>query len=112
MTSSTLGNSNRCNACDNGSIVAFVGGVCAILMERQGVNWIVAILIALMVGLVIGCWQGFWIAYVGIPGFITTLAGMLIFRGLATVIVGESVPITSPEFRAIARNYLPNIFGW
>ncbi len=37
---------------------------------------------------------------------------MLIFRGLATVIVGESVPVTSPEFRGIARNYLPNILGW
>lgn len=37
---------------------------------------------------------------------------MLIFRGLATVIVGESVPITSLEFRGIARNYLPNILGW
>ena len=55
---------------------------------------------------------GFWVAVIGIPGFITTLAGMLIFRGLATVIVGESVPITSLEFRGIARNYLPNILGW
>ena len=95
-----------------GSIVTFVGGVCAILMERQGVNWMLAILISLVVGLIIGCWQGFWVAYVGIPGFITTLAGMLIFRGLATVIVGESVPITSPEFRGIARNYLPQLLGW
>lgn len=95
-----------------GSIVAFVGGVCAILMERQGVNWMLAILISLVVGLIIGCWQGFWVAYVGIPGFITTLAGMLILRGLATVIVGESVPITSPEFRGIARNYLPQLLGW
>lgn len=95
-----------------GSIVAFVGGVCAILMERQGVNWMLAIFISLVVGLIIGCWQGFWVAYVGIPGFITTLAGMLIFRGLATVIVGESVPITSPQFRGIARNYLPQLLGW
>ena len=95
-----------------GSIVAFVGGVCAILMERQSVNWMLAILISLVVGLTIGCWQGFWVAYVGIPGFITTLAGMLIFRGLATVIIGESVPITSPEFRGIARNYLPQLLGW
>ena len=95
-----------------GSIVAFVGGVCAILMERQGVNSMLAILISLVVGLIIGCWQGFWVAYVGIPGFITTLAGMLIFRGLATVIIGESVPITSPEFRGIARNYLPQLLGW
>lgn len=95
-----------------GSLVAFIGGVCALLMERAGVNWGLAIVISLLVGLIIGCWQGFWVAYVGIPGFITTLAGMLMFRGLATVIVGESVPITSNEFRGIARNYLPNILGF
>jgi putative multiple sugar transport system permease protein len=95
-----------------GSLVAFIGGVCAILMEHMGVNWMLAILISLVVGLLVGVWQGFWVAYVGIPGFITTLAGMLIFRGLATVIVGESVPITSNAFRGIARNYLPNIFGF
>ena len=95
-----------------GSLVAFIGGVCALLMERQGVNWGLAIVISLAVGLIVGVWQGFWVAYVGIPGFITTLAGMLIFRGLATVIVGESVPITSESFRDIARNYLPNVLGW
>lgn len=92
-----------------GSLVAFIGGVCALLMERQGMNWVLAIVVSLVVGLLVGVWQGFWVAYVGIPGFITTLAGMLIFRGLATVIVGESVPITSSAFRGIARNYLPNI---
>ncbi len=95
-----------------GSLVAFIGGVCALLMERQGMNWMLAIGLSLVVGLLVGVWQGFWVAYVGIPGFITTLAGMLIFRGLATVIVGESVPITSNDFRGIARNYLPNILGF
>lgn len=95
-----------------GSLVALIGGVCALLMERQGMNWMLAIGLSLVVGLLVGVWQGFWVAYVGIPGFITTLAGMLIFRGLATVIVGESVPITSNDFRGIARNYLPNILGF
>jgi putative multiple sugar transport system permease protein len=95
-----------------GSLVAFIGGVCALLMEHAGMNWALAIVLSLIVGLLVGVWQGFWVAYVGIPGFITTLAGMLIFRGLATVIVGESVPITSNAFRGIARNYLPNIFGF
>ena len=61
-----------------GSIVAFVGGVCAILMERQGVNWMLAILISLVVGLIIGCWQGFWVAYVGIPGFIMSATNALV----------------------------------
>ncbi|TCD54310.1 sugar ABC transporter permease [Alloscardovia theropitheci] len=95
-----------------GSLVAFIGGVCALLMEHYNVNWMVAILVSIVLGLVIGVWNGFWVAYVRIPGFITTLAGMLIFRGLATVIVGESVPITSRDFRGIASNYLPNIFGY
>lgn len=95
-----------------GSLVAFIGGVCALLMERAGMNWMLAILLSLIVGLIVGVWQGFWVAYVGIPGFITTLAGMLMFRGLATVIVGESVPITSNAFRGIARDYLPNILGF
>ncbi|WEV52302.1 multiple monosaccharide ABC transporter permease [Bifidobacterium sp. ESL0704] len=95
-----------------GSLVAFIGGICALLMERQGMNWMLAIVVSLIVGLIVGCWQGFWVAVIGIPGFITTLAGMLMFRGLATVIVGESVPITSDAFRGIARNYLPNILGF
>ncbi|WP_418969296.1 multiple monosaccharide ABC transporter permease [Alloscardovia omnicolens] len=95
-----------------GSLVAFIGGVCALLMEHYNVNWVLAILISIILGLVIGVWNGFWVAYVRIPGFITTLAGMLIFRGLATVIVGESVPITSRDFRGIASNYVPNFLGF
>ena len=59
-----------------GSLVAFIGGVCAILMEHMGVNWILAIGLSLIVGLLIGIWQGFWVAVIGIPGFITTLAGI------------------------------------
>lgn len=95
-----------------GSQVAFIGGVLAILMEKMHVNWVLAILIAIAVGLLIGVWHGFWVAYVGIPGFITTLAGMLLFRGLSTILVGESIPIKSQAFRNIAKGYLPNILGF
>lgn len=51
-----------------GSLVAFIGGVCALLMERAGVNWMLAIVIALVVGLIVGVWQGFWVAVIGHPG--------------------------------------------
>ena len=44
--------------------------------------------LCLLVGTAIGAWQGFWIAYVRIPPFIVTLAGMLLFRGLAQAILG------------------------
>ncbi len=36
-----------------------------------------------------GAWQGFWVAFVGIPAFITTLAGMLLFRGMTWNVLGN-----------------------
>lgn len=65
-----------------GSVVAFTGAVSAVLVIRHGVPWWVGVLAALGVGLLVGMWQGFWVAFVGIPAFIVTLAGMLLFRGL------------------------------
>lgn len=95
-----------------GSAVAFIGGLGAFAMKHWGMNWMLAIAFMLFIGLLIGAWHGFWVAYVEVPAFVTTLGGMLIFRGLATVVAGESIPLRSREFRAIAKDYLPNIFGF
>ena len=65
-----------------GSVVALTGAVSAILVIKHGMPWWVGMLAALAVGLAVGAWHGFWVAYVGIPAFIVTLAGMLLFRGL------------------------------
>ena len=91
-----------------GSVVATVGGIVAISMRDWGFSWYTAILLAIAVGALIGAWQGFWVAYVGIPAFIVTLAGMLIFRGLALAIVGQSVPVTNRTFNGIMANSVPN----
>lgn len=95
-----------------GSIVAFVGGITAIMMDSWGVPWYLAVLGALVAGAVIGSWQGFWVAYVGIPAFIVTLAGMLIFRGLAIVIVGTTVAGLPRPFVNISNGSLPNALGF
>lgn len=95
-----------------GSVVAFIGGMGAFAMKNWGLNWVAAIALMLVLGLVVGIWQGFWVAYVGVPAFVTTLGGMLVFRGLATVVAGESIPLRSKEFRAISKDFLPNIFGF
>ncbi|RPF22724.1 multiple monosaccharide ABC transporter permease [Myceligenerans xiligouense] len=95
-----------------GSVVAFIGGATAIMMADWGWSWPVAIALALVLGLLVGSWQGFWIAYVGIPAFIVTLAGMLIFRGLAIVIVGTTRAGLPPEFNAIAGGALPSWLGF
>lgn len=99
-----------------GSIVCFVGAVGATLMENKGVNVWVSILLMLLVGLAIGAWQGFWIAFVHVPPFITTLAGMLVFRGLSNVVLnGMTISIKNETFINLfgggADCYIPDLFG-
>ncbi|KTS55110.1 sugar ABC transporter permease, partial [Microbacterium testaceum] len=62
-----------------GSVVAMVGAIAAIAMNQWGLPWWLAVILSLAVGAVVGAWQGFWVAFVGIPAFIVTLAGMLLF---------------------------------
>jgi len=66
----------------------------------------------LLVGAAIGAFQGYWVAYVKIPAFIVTLAGMLIFRGLTFVLLaGESVGPFPTEFQKISSGFIPDIFN-
>jgi putative multiple sugar transport system permease protein len=65
-----------------GSVVALTGAVAAVVVIKWQMPWWVGVLAALLVGVLVGIWHGFWVAFVGIPGFIVTLGGMLIFRGL------------------------------
>ncbi len=99
-----------------GSVVCFVGAVGATLMENKGVNVWVCILVMVLVGTAIGAWQGFWIAYVHVPPFITTLSGMLVFRGLSNVVLqGMTVSITNETFVKVfgggADCYIPDFLG-
>ncbi|NLW11931.1 MAG: sugar ABC transporter permease [Clostridiaceae bacterium] len=71
-----------------GSIVAIIGAIGGYLTVTKNVSTVPAILILLVLGMVIGAFHGVFIAYMHIPPFIVTLAGMLIFRGLTMVILG------------------------
>ncbi|WP_129338304.1 multiple monosaccharide ABC transporter permease [Cellulomonas endophytica] len=95
-----------------GSVVALTGAVSAILVIRNGQPWWVGALAALAVGVVIGCWQGFWVAYVGVPAFIVTLAGMLLFRGL-TLIVLDNISLSpfGTPYTGIAGGFLNGLLG-
>ncbi|HEV7951262.1 MAG TPA: multiple monosaccharide ABC transporter permease [Glaciihabitans sp.] len=95
-----------------GSVAAFVGAVSGVFAVNMDMPWWLAIILSLLVGAAVGAWQGFWIAYVGIPAFIVTLAGMLIFRGLALVVLGNANIGSFPEeYRALGNGYLTNLFG-
>ncbi len=90
-----------------GSVAAFIGAVSGVFAVHWGLPWWLAILLSLAVGALVGAWQGFWIAYVGIPAFIVTLAGMLIFRGLALVVLGNANIGSFPaEYRAIGNGFI------
>jgi putative multiple sugar transport system permease protein len=95
-----------------GSVAAFVGAVSGVFAVTMDMPWWLAIILSLLVGALVGAWQGFWIAYVGIPAFIVTLAGMLIFRGLALVVLGNANIGSFPDqYRALGNGYLTDLFG-
>ena len=70
-----------------GSVVAVVGACAGTFIISWGWNVYLSIALCMLIGILIGMWQGFWIAYVKIPPFIVTLAGMLVFRGLCLLIL-------------------------
>jgi putative multiple sugar transport system permease protein len=93
-----------------GSVAAFVGAVGAILMTKHDVPWLLAVILCLALGALIGAWHGFWVAYVGIPAFIVTLASMLLFRGLTLVVLEGATVGGLPEgFKDIGNGFLPEV---
>ncbi|MEU0663887.1 multiple monosaccharide ABC transporter permease [Streptomyces lavendulocolor] len=93
-----------------GSVVAFVGAMSAVMMVRHDMPWVLALALSLLIGAVAGAWQGFFIAYVGIPSFIVTLAGMLLFRGLTQIVLeGQSIAPFPDGFQNIAKGFIPEM---
>ncbi|KGM16568.1 multiple monosaccharide ABC transporter permease [Actinotalea fermentans] len=95
-----------------GSVVALTGAVAATLVIREGQPWWVGVLAALAVGFLVGAWHGFWVARVGIPAFIVTLAGLLIFRGL-TFLTLSSISLSpfGGTYYQIANGFQNGLFG-
>lgn len=95
-----------------GSVAAFVGAIAAVLMVKFGVHWSLTMVICLVIGALVGVWQGYWVAYVKIPAFIVTLAGMLIFRGLTLLILqGEAVGPFPIPFQRLSNGFIPDFFN-
>ena len=95
-----------------GSVVAATGAFSAVLMVNHDVPWGIAVPITLLFGALIGAWQGYWVAYFGIPAFIVTLAGMLIFRAITLIILGNQGIGPFPEtVRDAANGFVPGWFG-
>ena len=93
-----------------GSVAGFVGAVAAVLMVRYHVDYPVAFIACLLVGAAIGAAQGYWVAYFKIPSFIVTLAGMLVFKGLALALLqGQSVGPFPTTFQKLSSGFIPEV---
>ncbi|MFN8433501.1 MAG: multiple monosaccharide ABC transporter permease [Anaerolineales bacterium] len=96
-----------------GSVAAFIGAIAGVMIVKWDWNWGLVIAICILIGGLIGAWQGYWVAYLKIPAFIVTLAGMLIFRGLTLVMVrGEAIGPFPEGFRNISGGYIPDFFHY
>ncbi|MDE7319714.1 MAG: sugar ABC transporter permease [Lachnospiraceae bacterium] len=90
-----------------GSVICMVGGVAAVLITNHGFNIYLTILLCLAIGVLAGIWQGYWIGYVRIPPFITTLGGMFIFRGFGRLVLdSKTVSVQDPAFLNIFTAYI------
>ncbi|MGW3815491.1 multiple monosaccharide ABC transporter permease [Streptomyces sp. NPDC005046] len=91
-----------------GSLTAFVGAVGAVLMVNHDIPWPIALVLCLAMGAAAGAAQGFLIAYLGIPSFIVTLAGMLTFRGLTEIFLkGQTIGPFPEGLQKVANSFLP-----
>ncbi|GLZ03786.1 sugar ABC transporter permease [Actinomadura sp. NBRC 104412] len=95
-----------------GSVVAVTGAIAAVLMVNHDVAWPLALVVTLGAGALIGAWQGYWIAYFGIPSFIVTLAGMLLFRALTLTVLGnQGIGPFPSEIRTLSNGFTAGYLG-
>jgi putative multiple sugar transport system permease protein len=102
-----------------GNIDLSVGAVVGLVMAMAGTafktwNMDPALVVpgSLVVGILIGAFQGYCIAYVGIPPFIVTLGGMLLFRGITGMFLGGLTLSKFPEsFLQLFNGSIPDFFG-
>ncbi len=95
-----------------GSVSGFIGAMAAVLMVSNKIDIYSSAALCIALGAFIGGVQGYFVAYHKIPAFIVTLAGMLIFRGLAlTVLGGASVGPFPPEFQLLSTGYIADVFN-
>lgn len=95
-----------------GSVCGFIGALAAVLMVEYHWHFLPASLVCLLCGGIIGGLQGWFVAFSRIPSFIVTLAGMLVFKGLAlALLAGQSVGPFPAEFQMLSSGFIPDLFS-
>ncbi|RIX51425.1 sugar ABC transporter permease [Paenibacillus nanensis] len=94
-----------------GFVAGFLGAIAAILLSQAGVPFYLTIPIILVLGIVVGMFNGVLVAKFGIPSFVASLAGMLIFRGALLQVTEKTgtIIIKDDNFNAIGNGFIPSI---
>ena len=94
-----------------GFLAGFLGAIAAIFLTQMGVSVWITIPVILILGALIGLVNGVLIAKIGIPAFVATLAGMLIFRGALLQVTEKTgtIIIKDDQFNAIGNGFIPSI---
>lgn len=94
-----------------GFLAGFLGAIAAILLMQYGIPVYIVIPIILILGTIAGLFTGFLVAKVGIPAFVATLAGWLIYRGAIIQVTEKSgtIIVQNDAFNAIGNGFIPSI---
>jgi putative multiple sugar transport system permease protein len=94
-----------------GFAAGFIGAVAAIMLTTHGVSVYITIPVILVLGIVVGMFNGVLVASIGIPAFVSSLAGMLIFRGalLKSTESTGTILVKDENFNALGTGYIPSI---
>lgn len=94
-----------------GFLAGFLGAIAAILLTQLGVPVYITIPIILILGIIIGLFNGLLVATIGIPSFVATLAGMLIFRGALLQVTEKTgtIIVQNDHFNALGNGYIPSL---
>ncbi|MER3553605.1 MAG: sugar ABC transporter permease [Meiothermus sp.] len=100
-----------------GSVLGFVAMAMALLQVSAplglGLHWVISLLLGLALGVLIGAFQGYWVAYWGVPAFVVTLAGLLVFRNATFVASsGRTVAPMDPTFRVLGSGSIGDVATW
>jgi simple sugar transport system permease protein len=86
-----------------GSVIAFTGVFCALMIERNGIHPLIVFAMILTIGTTFGAVMGVFIHYFKIPAFIVTLSGLFLARGGAYVLTTDSISIRHPFYVKVSE---------
>ncbi len=94
-----------------GFLAGFLGAITAIFLTQMGISVWITIPVILLLGAIIGLFNGVLVAKIGIPSFVATLAGMLIFRGALLQVTEKTgtIIVRDEQFNAIGNGFIPSI---